>query len=446
MKRAALSIGTLVGVLLLTGCGGGSSDGTTDTTTTTGYDITVERGPVLRAIVLDKAGRQAQEIGDGKYRFAENPEYPVTAFGGFIDLNRDGTVNTGDINNSVILKAAAGEAATLVNTVATRAEIRAWLKESFGLSDETIDNATPSTDRTVAAISDEIYAYCIQKKVTDPATLTLQQMESIQDRIQNRIHSYLSTDAPTSDLENQLVEELNIPTLTQDQIQFNGYDKMPHNQIDTIANTLPESNLTDEQKYALAYMWNEEKLAKDIYLALNDLTPHQTLSNIATRSETQHEAAVEDLVQKYDINITNLKNYEIHYSEEELRALAPGRFAVPKIQELYDALYEKGSQSLQDALEVGCMVEVTDVNDLNEYIEIAGDSLDLITVFSFLRSGSYNHYWAFDRALKNMGVTDGCCSLGEAYCKTPEEYPSNNGQGQGNGKGNGQGNGYHGGR
>jgi len=165
--------------------------------------------------------------------------------------------------------------------------------------------------------------------------------------------------------------------------------------IGEIVNKLPESNLTVEQKYTLAYMWNEEKLAKDIYLALNDLTPHQTLYNIATRSEVQHEAEVENLVQKYDINITNLIDYEISYSEEELRALAPGQYTVPEVQELYNTLYAKGSQSLQDALEVGC------------------------------------NYWAFDRALKNIGVSEGCCSLGEEYCKTEEEFPSSNGQGNG---------------
>ena len=203
--------------------------------------------------------------------------------------------------------------------------------------------------------------------------------------------------------------------------------------------------LSDEQKYALAYMWNEEKLAKDIYLALNDLYPHQTLYNIATRSEVEHEAAVEALVQKYDINITNLKDYEIHYSPEELRALGPGKYAVPEVQALYDTLYAKGSQSLQDALEVGCMVEVTDVEDLDRYIEIADGKEDLVTTFEFLRSGSYNHYWAFDRALKNLGVENGCCTLGERYCKTPEEFPANN-MSKGQDQRAGQGNGYRGGR
>ncbi|WP_201353449.1 ferritin-like domain-containing protein [Hydrogenimonas urashimensis] len=203
--------------------------------------------------------------------------------------------------------------------------------------------------------------------------------------------------------------------------------------------TPSSTELTDAQKYSLAYMWNEEKLAKDIYLALNESLPHTTLYNIATRSETQHEAAVEGLVQQYDINITNLKDYQVSYSEAELRALPAGKFAVPEIQNLYDKLYLKGMQSLESALQVGCMVEVTDVEDLDRYITTAGGNMDLVTVFTNLRSGSYNHYWAFDRALKAIGVANGCCSLGDKYCKTPEEYPATNGSGNGN-------QGYRGGR
>ncbi|RLA72292.1 MAG: hypothetical protein DRG24_03355 [Epsilonproteobacteria bacterium] len=201
------------------------------------------------------------------------------------------------------------------------------------------------------------------------------------------------------------------------------------------------SALNDEQKYTLAYMWNEEKLAKDIYLALNEVHPAQVLYNIPTNSETKHQAAVEDLIKKYDINITNLVDYTVEYSEAELRAFAPGQYGITAIQDLYDVLYLKGTQSMQDAYEVGCMVEVTDIDDLDKYLEMAEGVEDLMTTFNFLRDGSYTHYWAFDGALKNMGVSDGCCVLGDFYCKTAAEYPQNstgNGQGsqgQGNGKG-----------
>ncbi len=190
-----------------------------------------------------------------------------------------------------------------------------------------------------------------------------------------------------------------------------------------------KSTLTTEQKYSLAYMWNEEKLAYDVYSELNKVQPQKQLENIATRSEVKHIQMVEDLVQRYDINISNLDTYEIKYSESELRALPVGSFGVEDIQTLYNKLYDKGIKSGQDALEVGCMVEVTDVNDLNKHIETAQitNSTDIIDTFDKLRSGSYNHYWSFDKGLKNMGITDGCCSLGTIdgvnYCQP--DYPQN---------------------
>ncbi len=187
----------------------------------------------------------------------------------------------------------------------------------------------------------------------------------------------------------------------------------------------PMSDLTDAQKYTIAYMWNEEKLAKDLYLELNKIYPTQQLEKIATQSETKHQAMVEALVQRYDLNITNLVDYKENYSEEELRAFGPGEFGVQEIQDLYDTLYAEGKQSQQAALETGCKVEVTDVEDLLDEIAIAEevDAQDLIAVWNVLLSGSYNHYWAFDKGLKKMGVIDGCCSLGADYCRP--DYPKN---------------------
>ena len=219
-----------------------------------------------------------------------------------------------------------------------------------------------------------------------------------------------------------------------------------HGQVDTTLGNgngidlsqYPLSNLTDAQKYTIAFMWNEEKMAKDLYLELNEIYPTQQLENIAIKSETMHQALVEDLVQRYDLNITNLVDYKENYSEEELRAFAPGEFGVQEIQDLYDALYAEGTLSQQAALEVGCKVEVTDVNDLLDEISIAEEvnAQDVIAVWNVLLNGSYNHYWAFDKGLKNMGVTDGCCSLGAEYCHP--EYPQNE-NGQGSGSRNGQG-------
>jgi hypothetical protein len=188
----------------------------------------------------------------------------------------------------------------------------------------------------------------------------------------------------------------------------------------------PKVELVNEQKYALAYMWNEEKLAKDLYTAFDKKHSIKQFENIAKRSETRHVEMVEALVERYDINITNLQDdYTVNYSEDDLRALPEGHFGVDKIQTLYDKLYAKGMLSRVGALQVGCEVEVTDVDDLNHYIEIAGkvNAQDLVSVFERLRAGSYNHYWAFDKALKAENLESGCASAGDEFKKTLEEYP-----------------------
>ena len=209
----------------------------------------------------------------------------------------------------------------------------------------------------------------------------------------------------------------------------------------TEANPTPQNSantvLDAYQRYEIAWMWNEEKLAHDTYLNLYELyssyTAAQSLYNIATRSESRHMDAVLNLAKAYDVNVS--EDYMGPFDPTVVSSLGSGEFAVAEIQALYDELYAKGAASLKDALEVGCIVEVTDVEDLDKALEVAGDNQDMVNVFTFLRQGSYNHYWAFDNSLKSIGVTEGCCSLGEKYCKTVEEFPPSN---QGNGKGKGK--------
>jgi hypothetical protein len=167
-------------------------------------------------------------------------------------------------------------------------------------------------------------------------------------------------------------------------------------------------------------MYNEEALAHDIYLAIYEIQPLNQLQNIATKSEVKHIEAVNELAIKYDLNMTQYPDTDVPYSIEGIH---PGVYPVEAIQELYDMLYDKGIQSEKDALEVGCMVEVVDIDDLDKYIGYAeaSEAADVLDVFNFLRNGSYTHYWAFDSGLVNMSIVDGCCSLGTEWCHP--EYP-----------------------
>ena len=182
------------------------------------------------------------------------------------------------------------------------------------------------------------------------------------------------------------------------------------------------AKLKADQKYALAYMWNEERLAKDIYSALNEIYPVKVFENVA-KAEAKHVQAVESLVKKYDVNINDTTDFTGAYSASQLAAASPGRYAVAAVQGLYDELYAKGVQSKVDALQVACMVETTDIKDLESYIAVAQQTRasDLITVFENLKTASHKHYWAFDKALKAEGVASGCASLGEEYADPIED-------------------------
>ncbi len=201
-------------------------------------------------------------------------------------------------------------------------------------------------------------------------------------------------------------------------------------------NILPVSILTQDLKDALAYMGNEERLAYDIYMNLyqhhsaNGVEIKQ-LYNIATKSEERHVGIVQSAVQKYSLGADDVTNVVAGVASNTVafEDMPRGQYDIPAIQSLYDDLYAKGTSSQREALEVGCMVEVTDINDLDGYIATAESSnaSDVKDAFNILRDGSYKHYWAFDKGLKNIGVSDGCCSLGTIngvnYCHT--EYPQN---------------------
>jgi hypothetical protein len=201
--------------------------------------------------------------------------------------------------------------------------------------------------------------------------------------------------------------------------------------------------LSDDVKNTLAYMGNEERLAYDTYMKLHSYFPDiKQLENIPLNSEVQHIAAVKALVTKYDINDSSLSVVDSltpSLTPDATQESVAGVYGIKAIQDLYDMLIAKGAQSEVDALQVGCMVEVVDVTDLDKDIAIAeaAGAEDVVSTFNFLRDGSYSHYWSFDSGLKSMGVENGCCSLGDEYCKTEAEYPQQEKGGNGNGGGNG---------
>ena len=134
--------------------------------------------------------------------------------------------------------------------------------------------------------------------------------------------------------------------------------------------------LSDAEIAGLKLMREEEKLARDAYMALHDEWNVPIFNNIAN-SEQTHTDAVKTLLDTYGI-------------EDPVSTDDRGIFTDQKLQTLYDDLVNQGGASLLEALIVGATIEDLDLKDLNELIAQT-ENQDILLVYNNLRKGSRNH-------------------------------------------------------
>lgn len=192
----------------------------------------------------------------------------------------------------------------------------------------------------------------------------------------------------------------------------------------------PANSLSPDEIAGLAFMREEEKLARDVYLTLDQTWDSQIFANIA-RSEQRHMDAVKTLLDRYGIADPAAGN-DI------------GQFTDPDLQTLYADLTAQGQQSLADALRVGALIEEVDIADLIEELE-AVEHNDIRRVYEQLLQGSENHLRAFVAALERQaGETYQPQVLYQATYDQIISAVSGGGPGQaqrpGRGKGQGRGN------
>ena len=135
-------------------------------------------------------------------------------------------------------------------------------------------------------------------------------------------------------------------------------------------------------------MREEEKLARDVYLAMYEKWGIKTFANIA-RSEQQHMDAVALLMKSKGM-------------DDPVANAAVGEFTNPKIAALYDELIALGNTSAIDALTVGAIIEDLDIYDLQELLAETDDA-DTVRVYSALLRGSENHMRSFAGLLNRFG-------------------------------------------
>jgi len=144
------------------------------------------------------------------------------------------------------------------------------------------------------------------------------------------------------------------------------------------------TELTELEKDDLLFMWEEEKMARDIYSLMNQKYQAKVFQNIGA-SEKKHMDTVKNLLTQVGLS-TPVNENEI------------GLFTNPIIIDMYTDLLYRGNQSYQEALQVGLDIEVTDIADLSLRIQNARDP-GVIKVYEALREASYNHKAAFERQL-----------------------------------------------
>lgn len=150
----------------------------------------------------------------------------------------------------------------------------------------------------------------------------------------------------------------------------------------------PEQQLSTEDRDSLVFMYEEEKLARDVYTTLSGLWSIQQL-NMIQGSEQNHMDAIGDLMTTYDVPFETL---EI------------GVFENTDLQSLYDDLVAEGSVSELAAVTVGATIEDLDIVDLQEYT-MNTSSEELAAVYEQLTCGSRNHLRAFVMGIESRGGT-----------------------------------------
>jgi hypothetical protein len=142
--------------------------------------------------------------------------------------------------------------------------------------------------------------------------------------------------------------------------------------------------LTSQEQADLLYTREEEKVARDSYLTLYGLWNLQIFSNIA-EAEQSHMDAILKLLDKYNLSDPAAGN-------------AVGVFTNPKLQTLYYTLLAKGELSSLDALEVGGLIEETDIIDITAAVGRSQHE-DITKTYETLMCGSRNHLRGFAQVI-----------------------------------------------
>ena len=150
------------------------------------------------------------------------------------------------------------------------------------------------------------------------------------------------------------------------------------------------TRLTKKQKDRLYFIYQEEKVARDVYIYANGVHPDENTFASIKNSEQRHIDSAEELCIKYDIDLSNIDENDY------------GTFDDDYLQGLYDECIDAidlDDTDLLAALKIGEHIEITDIGTLTDTIEEMDMPDDVIKTYEILREGSYNHLESFEAAI-----------------------------------------------
>ena len=145
--------------------------------------------------------------------------------------------------------------------------------------------------------------------------------------------------------------------------------------------------LTAQEVAGLNWMREEEKLARDVYIAMYAKWGAAIFGHIS-RSEQMHMNAVKSQLDRYGL--------------PDPASPQVGVFNEPTFRDLYPALIARGNKSLSAALQVGVDVENLDIADLKTRLAQTNHT-DIQRVYNMLLHGSYMHLSGFTNWLSGGG-------------------------------------------
>lgn len=151
----------------------------------------------------------------------------------------------------------------------------------------------------------------------------------------------------------------------------------------------PDAELTDVEKEGIQYIYEVEKVARDVYQYFYDEwgTPVQ---DIISGSEQTHMDILKELIDKYDL-------------DDPAEGNGYGDFSNSDLQQLYHDLVESGLSSEVDALSTAAMIEEFDIVEIKKYANNT-DRDDIISAYNKLMEGSESHLRVFVAKLKDKAV------------------------------------------